>query len=66
MGLDPRHRKALWLRFALGFSPQEVADRLGYCPSSVRKLTQRAMVRLRREAALPDDFQIPETDLDLD
>ena len=66
MALDPRHRKALWLRFALGFSPREVADRLGYCHSSVRKLTQRAMVRLRREAALPDDCQIPETDPDLD
>jgi len=49
--LDPRHRKALWLRFAMGFTPQEVADRLGYCHSSVRKLTQRAMMRLRREAS---------------
>ncbi len=52
-GLDPRHRKALWLRFAMGFTPQEVADRLGYCHSSVRKLTQRAVNRLRREASLP-------------
>jgi RNA polymerase sigma factor (sigma-70 family) len=51
-GLDPRHRQALWLRFGMGFTPQEVADRLGYCHSSVRKLTQRAMMRLRREASL--------------
>lgn len=51
-GLDPRHRKALWLRFAMGFTPQEVAERLGYSHASVRKLTQRAMLRLRREAAL--------------
>ncbi len=61
-GLDPRHRRALWLRFAVGFTPEEVADQLGYCHSSVRKLTQRAMMRLRREANLagpppaePDD-----------
>ena len=65
--LDPRHRKALWLRFALGFTPKEVADRLGYCHSSVRKLTQRAMARLRREASLtgllpdpPDDPKDPD------
>jgi len=70
--LDPRHRKALWLRFAMGFTPQEVADRLGYCPSSVRKLTQRAMTRLRRKASLsgllrglpPDDLE--EEDLEED
>ena len=55
-GLDPRHRKALWLRFAMGFTPQEVADRLGYCHSSVRKLTQRAVIRLRREACLTGPF----------
>ncbi len=54
--LDPRHQKALWLRFAMGFTPKEVADRLGYCHSSVRKLTQRAMQRLRREAALNGFF----------
>jgi RNA polymerase sigma factor (sigma-70 family) len=75
-GLDPRHRKALWLRFAMGFTPQEVADRLGYSQASVRKLTQRAMMRLRREASLadpPDDPEAapadsppPETDLSLD
>ncbi|MFY9826321.1 MAG: sigma-70 family RNA polymerase sigma factor [Thermoanaerobaculia bacterium] len=72
--LDPRHQKALWLRFAMGFTPQEVADQLGYCHSSVRKLTQRAMMRLRRAAALsgpfpepPDDEdEAPETSPDLD
>jgi len=69
--LDPRHRQALWLRFAMGFTPQEVADRLGYCQSSVRKLTQRAMNRLRREAYLsgqlpvlpPDTLEEDEDDL---
>lgn len=53
-GLDPRHREALWLRFAMGFTPQEVAERLGYCHSSVRKLTQRAMTRLRRQAGVSE------------
>jgi DNA-directed RNA polymerase specialized sigma24 family protein len=48
----------------MGFTHQEVADRLGYCQTSVRKLTQRAMTRLRREAA--DGLPPPETDLDLD
>src|SRR4051794_10706043 len=57
-GLDPRHRQALWLRFAMGFTPQEVADRLGYCQSSVRKLTQRAMNRLRREAYLSGQLPV--------
>src|SRR4051794_35877289 len=28
--LDPRHRQVLWLRFGMGFTPKEVADRLGY------------------------------------
>ncbi len=50
-GLDKRHRAALWLRFGLGFSTGEVALRLGYNPSSIRKLTNRSMARLRRWAA---------------
>lgn len=62
--LDPRHRKALWLRFAMGFTPKEVADRLGYRQSSVRKLTHRAVVRLRREANLSGPFPDLPDDLD--
>jgi len=50
-GLDERHRALLWLRFGLGFSTGEVARRLGYNPSSIRKLTTRSMARLRRWAA---------------
>jgi hypothetical protein len=58
----------------MGFTPQEVADRLGYCHSSVRKLTQRAMMRLRREASrngfypasFPGTFPDPPDDLDPD
>ncbi len=55
-GLTERHRAALWLRFGLGLSTAEVARRLGYCPSSIRKLTCRSMARLQRWATSgPDD-----------
>jgi len=47
-GLDKRHRAVLWLRYGLGLSTGEVAERLGYCPSSIRKLTGRSMARLQR------------------
>jgi RNA polymerase sigma factor (sigma-70 family) len=46
--LGKRHRAVLWLRFGLGLSTEEVAERLGYCPSSIRKLTGRSMARLQR------------------
>ncbi len=49
-GLGKKHQEALWLRFGLGLSTEEVALRLGYCSSSVRKLTARAMARLHRWA----------------
>jgi RNA polymerase sigma factor (sigma-70 family) len=45
--LSARHRALLWLRFGLGLSTEEVADRLGYCPASIRKLTCRSLARLR-------------------
>jgi RNA polymerase sigma factor (sigma-70 family) len=49
-GLGRKHRAALWLRYGLGMSTEEVARRLGYCPSSIRKLTNRSMARLHRWA----------------
>lgn len=49
-GLGKKHQAALWLRFGLGLSTEEVAERLGYCPSSIRKLTARSMARLHRWA----------------
>jgi len=55
-GLAKRHRAVLWLRFGLGLSTDEVAQQLGYCPASIRKLTGRTLSRLRRwAAAKPDD-----------
>jgi RNA polymerase sigma factor (sigma-70 family) len=55
-GLDDRHRAILYLRFGLGLSTAEVAERLGYCASSIRKLSLRSLARLQRwarEAASP-------------
>ena len=49
-GLGKKHQAALWLRFGLGLSTEEVARRLGYCSSSIRKLTARSMARLHRWA----------------
>ncbi|MBV8203366.1 MAG: sigma-70 family RNA polymerase sigma factor, partial [Acidobacteria bacterium] len=51
--LSVRHRAVLWLRFGLGLSTEEVADRLGYCPASIRKLTLRSLARLRLAVGPP-------------
>jgi RNA polymerase sigma factor (sigma-70 family) len=48
LGLCSRHRTVLRLRYGLGLSTSEVAARLGYCPSSIRKLTCRSVERLQR------------------
>ncbi|MBW8876026.1 MAG: sigma-70 family RNA polymerase sigma factor [Acidobacteria bacterium] len=66
--LDPRHQQVLWLRFGMGFTPHEVAERLGYCHSSVRKLTLRAVARLRNwhfaARPRPPRDEVPDPDLD--
>jgi RNA polymerase sigma factor (sigma-70 family) len=49
--LPSRHQAVLWLRFGLGLSTEEVADRLGYCAASIRKLTLRSLARLRLAVA---------------
>lgn len=46
--LPARSRSLLKLRYGLGLKPAEVADELGYQPSSVRKLTSRCLDRLQR------------------
>ena len=38
--LPPRCRKLLRLRYGLGYAPSEVAQHMGYHPSSVRKVAQ--------------------------
>jgi RNA polymerase sigma factor (sigma-70 family) len=49
--LEGRHREALWLRFGEGLSSSEVAARLGYSPTSIRKLTYRCLEKVQRRAA---------------
>lgn len=50
-GLGKKHQAVLWLRYGVGLSAEEVAERLGYCPSSIRKLSLRSMARLQKRAA---------------
>lgn len=47
--LPERHRDLLRLRYLQGHTPSEVAERLGYCQSSVRKLASRALARLSEQ-----------------
>lgn len=44
--LPPRCRKLLRLRYGLGYAPSEVAQHMGYHPSSVRKVARRCMAAL--------------------
>jgi RNA polymerase sigma factor (sigma-70 family) len=51
--LESRHRALLVLRYGAGFSPLEVAQRLGYHEASIRKLACRSMEKLQRAARVP-------------
>ncbi|MDP9120190.1 MAG: sigma-70 family RNA polymerase sigma factor, partial [Acidobacteriota bacterium] len=44
--LPPRCRKLLRLRYGLGYDSAEVAEKMGYHPSSVRKVARRCMQAL--------------------
>jgi RNA polymerase sigma-70 factor (ECF subfamily) len=46
--LPERCRHLLTLRYGLGCTAAETADRLGYSPTSVPKLTRRCLARLTR------------------
>jgi RNA polymerase sigma factor (sigma-70 family) len=46
--LGRQHQAILRLRYRLGFSVVEIAQRLGYQPASVRKLATRAITRIRK------------------
>ncbi len=50
--LPERCRSLLWLRYNYGYEPPEVADRLGYSPSSISKVTQRCLAALTRRLVL--------------
>lgn len=57
--LPTRCRSLLLLRFQLGYEPVEIAQRLGYQPSSIGKVTTRCLEALGRklvEAGLADEL----------
>lgn len=47
--LPDRCRSVLQLRYGLGFSTTEAAERTGYCKSSIRKVTRRCLAALSAE-----------------
>src|SRR5262245_31899772 len=47
--LPPRCRSVLRLRYGLGCSTAEAAERMGYCKSSVRKVTRRCLAALTHQ-----------------
>lgn len=56
--LSPRNRSLLRLRFELGCTSREAGEQLGYEAASVRKMTQRCLVRLTRDLG-ESDVQAP-------
>jgi RNA polymerase sigma factor (sigma-70 family) len=55
--LPDRCRAVLQLRYGLGFSTSEAAERTGYCKSSIRKVTRRCLAALSSEL-LGSGFQL--------
>jgi RNA polymerase sigma factor (sigma-70 family) len=47
--LPMRCQSILKLRYGLGLKPSEVAERLGYRPSSIRKVSNRCLAALTRQ-----------------
>src|SRR5918999_3981244 len=53
--LPPRCRSLLALRYGLGYEPPEEAERLGYRPSSISKVTTRCLDALARYMVYPPE-----------
>ena len=53
--LPERCRSLLSLRYGLGYEPPEVAEQLGYSPSSISKITTRCLHALTRYMVYPVD-----------
>ena len=51
--LPRRQQKLLYLRYAAGLTPREVAEKLGYSPASISKCTILAIKRLKENGGLP-------------
>jgi RNA polymerase sigma factor (sigma-70 family) len=48
--IGERHRTLIEMRFGLGLSPEEAAEKLGCRTSSLRKLSCRSLARLQKKA----------------
>jgi RNA polymerase sigma factor (sigma-70 family) len=53
--LPERCRSLLALRYRQGYDPAEVAQRLGYSPASISKITTRCLAALTRHLVVPGD-----------
>jgi RNA polymerase sigma-70 factor (ECF subfamily) len=60
--LPQRCRSVLVLRYGLGYRSREVAELLGYQPSSIRKVTSRCIAALTRELVDSGFSEIEELD----
>ena len=58
--LPDRCRSLLRLRYGLGYKPAEVAERMGYQASSIRKITSRCLAALTRQLTASGFFKEPE------
>ena len=52
--LPERCRSLLWMRYRQGYDPPELAERLGYSPASISKVTSRCLAALTRHLFAPD------------
>ena len=57
--LPERCRSLLRLRYGLGYKPAEVAERMGYQPSSIRKITTRCLAALTRQLQASGFYRDP-------
>src|SRR5947208_5585217 len=46
--LPERFRSLLWMRYRQGLAPPELAEKMGYSPSSIGKVTTRCLAALTR------------------
>lgn len=62
--LPERCQSLLRLRYGLGYKPAEVAERMGYQASSIRKITSRCLAALTRQLTTAGFYRDSERDAD--
>jgi len=60
--LPQRCQRLLRLRYGMGYGPSEVAEKMGYKPSSIRKITNRCLAALGRELTTAGFLSKPDDD----